>query len=153
MIFLSTGLRKAMCGIVGCAGALANGILYIYSGSQPISADAAPTGNLCARITLASGAFVPGTATNGINLDYTTTPGAFIKTAGEVWSGLGLREDTAGWWRFMGNPVDSFGVSLTLPRIDGNVATGGGDLNLGTIACHIGEPLTIDVFSYLLPAS
>jgi hypothetical protein len=152
MINLSTGLRAAMCGTIGIAGAFTNSVLYIYSGAQPASADAAVQGNLCAIITLASGAFVFGSPTNGLNLDAATIPGSVQKT-GAVWSGLGLRVDVAGWWRLMGNALDNLGASTTLARMDGNIATGGGDMNLGTTAVAVGVPLTIDVFQYTLPAN
>jgi hypothetical protein len=41
--------------------ALHDGVLEVYSGSQPASADAAPTGTLLIRITKESGAFTAGT--------------------------------------------------------------------------------------------
>ena len=43
---LSTGLRNAMSGTTGYSGALNGGVVYAYTGPQPVSADAAATGTL-----------------------------------------------------------------------------------------------------------
>lgn len=53
---LSTGLRNYVNADGSIKGALHNGILNIYSGAQPATADAAPTGTLLATITAASAA-------------------------------------------------------------------------------------------------
>jgi hypothetical protein len=152
MIFLSTGLRQAMLNATGFKAGLANGCLFLYTGSQPASADAAVTGSLAVKVTLASGAFVFGTATNGINFD-APVAGVINKAAAETWSGVGLINDTIGWFRFCANPADVFGVSTTLLRMDGSVGVGGADLNLGTVAARIGAPLTIDTFQWTMPSN
>ena len=51
-IRLSTGLRNAVTGTLGFAGALAKGTIEIYTGTQPTSADAAITGTLIGIVTL-----------------------------------------------------------------------------------------------------
>ena len=53
-IRISTGMRNALSANLGYAGALNQGAIDIYSGSQPISADAAPTGTLLGTITVGS---------------------------------------------------------------------------------------------------
>lgn len=53
---LSTGLRNFIAKQGGIAEALNNGIIEIYSGAQPASADAAPTGTLLCTISANSGA-------------------------------------------------------------------------------------------------
>lgn len=53
---LSTGLRTFLAKEGGIAEALYNGIIEIYSGAQPASADAAPTGTLLAVISDTAGA-------------------------------------------------------------------------------------------------
>lgn len=52
---LSTGLRNAIDGRLGFAGAFAKCSINIYSGSQPATADAAATGTLLGVVTLSSG--------------------------------------------------------------------------------------------------
>lgn len=53
---LSTALRNYMNSVGSVKNALQGGKLKIYTGSQPASADAAPTGTLLVTITAASGA-------------------------------------------------------------------------------------------------
>lgn len=151
-IQLSSGLRDKMLTSTGMKTAFANGVMYIYSGTQPVNADAAVSGTLLLKVTLSSGAFVFGTSTNGINLA-TSSLGVIAKEVAEVWSGVGIAAGTAGWFRLMGNPSDALGSSTTLARLDGSVGTGGADLNVGSTAVAIGTPLTIDVFQFTLPAA
>ena len=146
---LSTKTRVNMVGSVGLAATFANGILDIYSGSQPTTADAVPTGTLLARVTLNSGAFTAGVSTNG--LTFTTGTDGTISKSG-VWSFNGLVVGTAGWFRLKANALDNDSLSTTLPRIDGSVATSGADLNLGNISIGVGVPGTIDQFTYTQPA-
>lgn len=150
---LSTGLRNAMCGSTGLVGALTKGIIEIYSGAQPATADSAVAGTLLATITVNAGAFVPGVTTNGLGFDAAAL-GAVSKAAAETWKGNGLAVGTAGWFRFKGNAADAGGASAVLPRLDGSCGVGGaGELSLGTLATAVGVPITVDVFSFSLPAS
>ena len=148
---LSTGLRNGMLNATGMKEALTNGVLYIYSGTQPASPDSAVSGTLLMIITKASGAFSFGTATNGLNLG--APAGGVVAKDTDVWSGVGIAAGTAGWFRLMGNATDSLGASTTLPRMDGSVGTAGSDLNLVSTTIAIGTPVTIDTFQYTLPAS
>lgn len=148
-IRLSTGLRDRLAGTTGFAAAFANGVIEIYTGAQPASADAAVTGTLLGTVTLNSGAFTPGTATNG--LTFATAANGTVSKSG-VWSFNGVAAGTAGWFRFKGNAVDAGGASTTLPRMDGSVATSGADLNLSNIAITVGAPNTIDTFTFTVPA-
>ena len=60
-IRLSTGLRNNLAGTTGFASTFANGVIEIRTGTQPASADNAASGTLLGIVTLASGAFTPGT--------------------------------------------------------------------------------------------
>lgn len=150
---LSTGLRNAIAGSTGFAGALTAGIIEIYSGPQPLSADNATSGTLLARITVDAGAFTPGSPTNGLTFEAAAN-GAVVKATDETWKGNGLANGTAGWFRFKGNATDAGGSSTTAVRLDGSCGTGGsGDLSLGTLNVETGVPITVDVFSFTVPAS
>jgi len=128
-----------------------NGVLDIYSGSQPATADAAETGTKLASITLASGAFSAGVATNGINFDVATA-GVLAKDASEVWSGVGLAAGTAGWFRLYSNAYGT-GLSSSYIRIDGSVATSGGQLNISNTAITVGGTTTVDTAQLTMPAA
>lgn len=150
---LSTGLRTALAGTTGFASVFANGVIEIRTGSQPASADDAPTGTLIGLVTLNSGAFTPGSPTNGLTFA-AAAAGAVSKTG--VWSFVGINSvtaNTAGYFRFLGNATDSGASSTTLPRLDGSINTSGADMNLSNISIINGAPVTVDSFTWTQPAS
>mgnify|MGYP003515118235 FL=1 len=144
---LSTGLRdKLLNG--GASGGLKNalslGFIAIYSGPQPLTADSAASGTLLGTVSV-GGAGVGLTFGNSVS-------GTIAKTPAEDWKFTGLVDGTAGWFRFYpaaGNPALS---SATEARIDGSIASSGGDLNISNIAVKIGVPSTVDVFQFTMPA-
>ena len=146
---LSTKLRDNLAGTTGFAATFANGIIEIYSGAQPATADSAVTGTLLGTVTLNSGAFTPGVATNG--LTFAAASGGAVSKSG-VWSFNGIAAGTAGWFRLKGNATDAGGASTTLPRLDGSIAVLGADMNLSNISIAIGAPNTIDTFTWTQPA-
>lgn len=149
-IRLSTRLRDNLAGTTGFATTFANGVVEIYTGSQPASADAAVTGTLLGTVTLNSGAFTPGSPTNG--LTFAAASGGSVSKSG-VWSFNGVAVGTAGWFRLKGNATDAGGVSTVLPRLDGSVAVSGADMNLSNIAITVSAPVTVDTFTVTIPAS
>ena len=128
-----------------------NCIVDVFTGSQPVSADAAETGSKLVSITLSSGPFTGGSAENGINFGEVAS-GVLHKEAGEVWSGLGLVAGTAGWFRFYANDY-VLGASVTAIRMDGGVATSGSQFNLSNTSITVGGTTTVDSVSLTLPAS
>lgn len=147
---LSTKLRDNLAGTTGFASTFANGYIEIYSGTQPATADAAVTGTLLGTVTLGSGAFTPGVATNG--LTFAAASGGAVSKSG-VWSFNGVAAGTAGWFRLKTNAEAVGGIlSTTLARLDGSIAVSGADMNLSNIAISIGAPNTVDVFTWTQPA-
>ncbi len=144
---LSTGLRdKLLNG--GASGGLKNalnlGFIAIYSGPQPLTADSAASGTLLGTVSV-------GGAGTGLTFGNSAS-GTIAKTPAEDWKFVGIADGTAGWFRFYpaaGNPALA---SSTEARIDGNIATSGGDLNISNIAVKIGVPNTVDVFHFTMPA-
>ena len=128
-----------------------NCVVDIYSGPQPSDADSGETGTKLARITLSSGSFSAGTATNGLNFDETAS-GVLSKEADEVWSGEGLANGTAGWFRMYDNAAVT-GASTTEIRLDGNVATSGGQFNMSNTSITTGGTTTVDSVQLTMPAS
>lgn len=130
---------------------LKDGVIKVYSGSQPASPDDAVAGTLLITFTVSSGAFVAGAFGNGLEFENDPLEGVIEKASGEVWSGVAVATGTAGWFRFVGNATDAGGASTTLPRIDGSVGTSGSDLNFGSTAIVLGRTYTIDSFILTLP--
>ena len=148
---LSTGLRNALAGATGFGTTFNDGVIYIYSGPPPLTADAAVTGTLLGIVTVDGGAFAFGSPTNGLGFD-APSDGVVSKAAAETWRFTGLADGVAGWFRLMGNASDNLGVSTTLPRLDGTIAVSGADMNLSNINIVTGAPNTIDVFQFTVPA-
>jgi hypothetical protein len=144
-IKLSTGAWAEWLSNKSLKNTFANGVLAIYSGSQRSDADAAETGDLLALVTIDGGSFTPGTATNGLNLD-TTTSAAISKVATETWKGDYLAEGTMGWFCFYDN-AKTTGSSTTAKRIDGTVGTSSrADLQVVSTAATVGGSITINSF-------
>lgn len=143
-------------GLVSCKGGslkdlFKDGVLRIYSGSQPSTADSAVTGTLLLEVTVSGGAFSHGAYANG--LEFGTATGGYIeKASGDTWQDNGLANGTAGWFRLCGNPTDDGTASTTLPRVDGSVGTSGADLNMTSTSIVSGSTYTIDTFKLTLPA-
>ncbi|MDD5369960.1 MAG: hypothetical protein PHQ40_12805 [Anaerolineaceae bacterium] len=150
MIKFSTGLSNSLADAVGATGGnSATGALNlckvnIYTGAQPASADDAASGSLLGSITPSAG------ATGGT---FSVSGRVLSKSPSETWQMLGAAAGTMGWFRMFpasGNPAIS---STTEPRIDGSVATSGGDANFNNVTVTVGSPHTLDVFSVTFPES
>jgi hypothetical protein len=126
-----------------------DGVVRIYSGSQPADPDAVVAGTLLLEITVSAGAFVQGAHGNGLEFGEAAS-GAIAKDS-DTWQDQGLASGAASWFRFCANPTDAGGASTTLPRIDGSVGTSGADLNMSTTQIVLGSTYTIDTFALTLP--
>jgi len=149
---VSTGLRNAMMATGSLQDTMVNGVLCIYSGTQPTTADDAESGTLLCKITVSSGTFAAGTATNGINMATAATSGTLPKSTSEVWSGVNVATGTAGYYRYYDNTYTT-GASTTANRIDGAIATSGAQLNMSSTSLTSGATLTLDSFTLTLPAA
>ena len=130
---------------------LKDGILRIYSGAQPATADIAVSGTLLLSITVGSGVWAAAAFGNGLEFENDPLAGEIEKNS-EVWSGLGLANGTAGWFRFYANSEDAGLGSTILPRIDGSIGTAGSDLVMASTAIVTGRTYTVDTFKLTLPA-
>lgn len=84
--------------------------------------------------------------TNGLFLALAAS-GTITKHASQTWSGVGIADGTTGWFRFYGAATDAGGISTTLPRLDGRIATSGAELNLSNTNIVIGAVQSVDAFS------
>jgi len=131
----------------GLKDILSYGVMCIYTGSQPATADLAPTGTLLLLITKASGAFTKGTTTNGLEFD-APVAGVLGKKDADTWSGVGLAAGTAGWFRFYANDYNTAAGALCF---DGSVGTSGAQLNLSSTSIVLAATTTIDEFEVTVP--
>lgn len=115
----STGFVSALLGGSSFPEIFLNGRIEVYSGLQPVNADAAVTGTLLANVTRDGGAWVAGSP--GAGLRFSTAGRFATKDFDHAWVMTGIADGIAGWYRLRGNAADAGGVSLTLPRLDGAI--------------------------------
>lgn len=98
-----------------------------------------------------------GTVSGGVNsvnglIFGNPATGVMGKSASQTWSFNGVAAGTAGWFRLVGSVADGGGISTTAVRMDGSIATSGGDMGLSNILVAIGAPNTVDRFNMTQPA-
>ena len=149
---LSTGMRNKLLdggaagGIKGYFSGVANAMIQIRTGPQPLTADTAATGTLLGTVT------VNADGVTGLTFD-AAVDGVISKAAAEVWKFTGVAAGTSGWFRVYPENGDPAILSTTEGRIDGNIATSGGDMNLSSISVAVSSPHTIDTFTFTMPAA
>jgi hypothetical protein len=109
---------------------LLNGIIHVFSGTQPADADAVEGCTKLLEITISSGAFTPGAAGNGLEI------------AGPI--------EGAGWFRFYSNAED-IGADPSAVRLDGVCGTSNAQLNMSSLLISEGATTTIDSFVITMP--
>ena len=151
---LSTGFVDAVNQTGSVKSVMQDGIIYIYSGAQPATADAAETGTLLLKLTVDGGAFTSGVATNGLEMG-TSTDGVLSKAAAETWQGFGLAAagtgTVAGWFRWYANTVVQ-GISTTAVRVDGAIGTSTAyEMQMSNTTIAEGGLSTVNTFTYTAP--
>jgi len=140
---VSTGLRNKLLDTGSLATLMAGGLIKIYSGSPPASADDAASGSLLCTISLNS----TGT---GVNMASTATGGVLAKSTSETWSGVVALSGAATYYRHVA-ASDTGASSTTQARLQGEIATAGAELNLSSTTLTSGATQTVDYYSVALP--
>jgi hypothetical protein len=156
---LSTGIRTAMlsAGGIGTGGTgglktlLDGGVMDIFTGSQPTSADYVETGTKLVRISSTSGTRVFNGAEGTDGLRFGTAAAGVLPRTNPAWTGVVSVAGVAGWFRLYGTASTS-GTSATSWRIDGAVGVSGADLNLSHTDLVVDSVLTISTFNITQPA-
>ena len=128
-IRLSTAMRNSLCEAMGFSAIFNKGYIEIYSGSQPVSADAAPTGVLLGVVADSSGAVtreVPATgtivitgATGQVGGPIATAVGHVLGTSPKTTIELNLRIRNSSVTEFAFTPKRHMLVTYnTLPHLD-----------------------------------
>lgn len=144
MIRLSTGAVDQMLSTGSFASVFQNGVMCIFSGTQPASADDAESGTLLAEINIDGGVFTPG---GGVGLNFGVAADKSISKAdAEVWRGTFLEDNTMGWFRFYDNSKTT-GESTTAVRFDGSIGTSRTDIILRSTVTTEGGSITLDGYT------
>ena len=127
-------------GADGFRGIFHLSIIDFYSGTQPSSANAAPTGTLLASATVSGAAYNESTGENGLQFDAPSS-GVIGKPSGASWQYTGIAAGTLGWARLR-TKGDSKAVdnAAAYPRIDFAVGKTSGELQVSVIDVVIGTP-------------
>lgn len=154
-IRLSTGAVNALAGGVAGDGSFkdvfANAVIAVYTGSQPINADAAESGTLLGLITVNGGAFTGGETTNGLNWD-AAVAGVCAKPSATEWAIIPDAGGTAGWARLYANDMTT-GESTTAARIDLACGVGAGEVRFSTTTLTVDLKSVVNSFSVTVPKS
>lgn len=141
----STGLRNKMLDTGSFKATFATAKIMIYSGAVPADADAAVTGALLATIT--------GPTAAALIWDTAAASGVLAKSAGQVWSGTVSGTTAAATYYRLVDTADATTLSTTAARVQGTVASAGGDLNLSNTTLTNGATQTIDYYTIALPTT
>jgi len=142
---LSTGLRNYMLSNQSLKDALDDGIISIYAGPPPATADAAL--DIGGDHTLLC---VITDNDQGIDFDTAAVDGVLSKAPAQVWSGTNVDTGVATFFRYTAQADDGT-LSTSQVRIQGTVAEGGGDMNMASTSLADTVLQPIDFFSVALP--
>jgi len=148
---LSTGAREKLLSTLTIKELLDGGLMDIFTGSQPTTADAVEIGTKLVRISSTSGT----AASDGLR--FGTSLAGVLPLTTPAWTGVVSVAGVAGWFRFYGTGgtsgvAGSTGTNGTAIRLDGNVGVSGADLNLSHTNLALDSTLTVKTFSVTQPA-
>jgi hypothetical protein len=146
---ISTGLATSMVNDKGFKEAMDGGTVELWSGAQPATADAAPTGTLLAIGTKDALPVTPGSLTNGLVYATPTTP--TISKSADNWKYSPIAAGIVGWARFKANAADTGSVSTTALRMDCSAGSAGAELVVANPQFTVGVPGSIDSFLLTMP--
>lgn len=143
---ISTGLRDHILATGDFQSAVDGGVIRIYNGPVPATADAALSGNTL-LVTISN-----NSAGTGITMNAAPAGGVLGKNSGEVWSGDVAANGVPTFYRF--SPLtDDFLLSTTAKRVQGSVGSAGYDLNFANTSFVVGETKRIDVYDIAAPTA
>lgn len=147
-------LNDATNGGAGFAEIFKNGIIDIYSGTRPTSADNALPSNAIhlGRVTLNANTFIAGQADNGLEFG-AAADRQIDKATAEVWQFKGLANGQAAWFRMKSNAADDNLASASLARLDGSISQFGGDATLQNTSIVIDNVYTLNRFRLRWPTA
>lgn len=143
-IQFSSGLRDHLLISGSFKSALDGGVIRIYSGTMPATADAASS-----SLTVLCTISLDATGT-GLTWGSTVTAGILSKNTAEIWRGLIGTTGTATFFRFMAIS-DTGAASTTAKRVQGTIGLVGADLNFSNVNLVAGNYRVIGSLNVTLP--
>ena len=146
MFKISTGLRNHLLTGDDLAAALNGGVIRMYSGTEPATADAA-IGAASLMVTISNNG-----AGTGINFETTPANGILSKATAEVWLGTLVASGNYSFYRFSAL-ADAGAESTTEKRVQGTIGILNQDLLVSSVSKTIGDEQRIDSYAIGMPAS
>ncbi len=144
----STGLAAYMMVTGSARDAFTGGLIKVYSGAEPATADAAVSGSLLWTIS------IDGDGT-GLVFEATAVGRALVKEEDDTWGGA-TTAGTASYWRLVASG-DTGASSTTEKRIQGNCGSvAGSDMYMSNLTLLTDAALlakTLAAFSIALPTN
>ena len=137
---VSSGFKAGILGPQSFEQLMDGGIIRLYSGTQPDSADDAVPGP---SVEL-------GTIDSSGGLQYARAGGTVVKAAFQAWTLQGIATGTLGWFRIYANPADDGSASLSAVRIDGTIGPSG-EMRLPAYTVTPDTTRVVDNFGFSLP--
>lgn len=135
----SEEVRRQQCVVGSLKSILDGGVIRLYSGEVPASADSAlVAGNeLLCEITNAGA---------GLTFEPTASSATLTKSLSEVWQGNNVATGAVTFFRFL-KPSDSNGASSNEVRLQGTVGGPAADLTISNTALIAGAPNRLEYFA------
>jgi len=146
MFKISTGLRNHLLASDDLAAGLNGGVIRMYSGTEPATADAA-LGAASLMVTISNNG-----AGTGINFEATPASGILSKATAETWLGTLVASGDYSFYRFS-SLTDAGLESTTEKRVQGTIGVLNEDLLVSSISKTIGTEQRIDSYYIGMPAS
>lgn len=143
---LSTGLRDHLLATGDFQSGVDGGVIYIYNGTEPATADAALSGNTLLMIISNDAA---GT---GITMGSTPASGVLNKNAAEIWRGVCVAAGVPTFYRFASLTDDGL-LSTTAKRMQGSIGSVNADMIFSNLNFTVGAERRIDNFNVALPTA
>lgn len=147
MANMSSGLKNWLLASGSFVSAFHLGVIELYSGAPPASADDPHPGALLGTITTDGLSFTPGEAEGGLR--FLSIPQAFAVTKffTDSWIATITTTGTVGSWRLKTNDNISNIQSSRLPRLDGVLGSEFNELFLPQTSVTNGDAIPIQLVS------
>lgn len=144
MIKLSTGLRRALAVGGSLADSLNGGLIRIYSGAIPASADADLGSAVLLNEISAGGDGTP------VTFEPTAPLGVLVKSVSENWTGNNIAGGSPTFFRYVldGDVGDA---SASAIRFQGTAGVLGSDMFIATLPLVEAQPLSFELFQLAIP--
>lgn len=137
----STEVRRQQCVVGSLKSILDGGVIRLYSGPVPGSADSGLTGNTLLCEITAGG--------NGLTFEPVANGATLTKSLSEVWQGDNVANGVASFFRYV-MPSDSGSQTQGEVRIQGTVGGPADDLTISNASLVQGAPQRLEYFAIAL---